>query len=482
MKLKLSVFLLCVALLSLKTDVKTPKNTSKGYIHRAALGCWVNDMRNSALPTEQWPSIIFDDETEEGLLSCMDLMKKAGFESLNVFGLLSTYSWKINISETISEERRADVSRLLKAAHDRGLKLHNGLGVYSWGFDEIIANNPCVQGTNPHALCYSSPESFEWMKKVLDYVLTFNFDGYHLEASDQGRCHCEKCSAISDVVYYSKINAMCADYIREKKNDAVLLVNMCGYLPWGDSINCEADFQALVDLSSRIDFLIDPGHRGLYVRGEYRTRACKELKCDFGTSSCTWVYMPQRWDKLRWFLPTVLRSCGFLQEDYHRGARAAELFMGATINPGVEMTILCSGKLMQNPKRNIKSIIRESVNELYEPKNRKTGEKLVDIFIRAELAYFENVNQLYMDKNFLGEIFLEWVLGTVPGTPYYLHERNDLGENVMSLQGMVAYRDALKEILPQLDALENEVGRPEKIQRIKTCIENVITDVASVER
>ncbi|MCL2517893.1 MAG: hypothetical protein FWF15_04960, partial [Oscillospiraceae bacterium] len=320
---------------------------------------------------------------------------------------------------------------------------------------------------------------FEWMKKVLDYVLSFGFDGYHLEASDQGRCRCEKCAEISDMVYYSKINGMCADYIRERKNDALIMVNMCGYLPWGTFVACEEDFQALVDMSSRIDYLIDPGHRCLYILGEYRERAFKELKCAFGTASCTWVYMPQRWDKLRWFLPTVLRSGGFLQEDYRKGARAAEPYMGATINPSVEMTIMCLGKIMLDSERDIKSIIRESVEELYEPKNMESGDKLTEIFIKAETSYFENVNQLYMEKKYLGEIFLEWVIGTEPGIPYYLHERCDLGENVMYLDGLLAYRETMIWILNQLD--EIEVGKIEKLQRIRTCVENVLKDIKFVE-
>jgi hypothetical protein len=454
---------------------------SNGYYHKAALGCWINDMRNSALPTEEWPSISIDEETEDSLSACLDLAKNAGYDSLNVFGLLANYSWSADIAGTVPEERRAKVERIRNAVRARGMKLIYGLGVFSWGFDEIIAKNPGIQGTNPHAMCFSSPESFEWMKKVLDYVLAYGFDGFHLEASDQGRCHCEKCSAYSDFVYYSRINAMCADYIRERKKDAVLMVNMCGYVPVGSHVGCEEDFQALVELSGHIDYLIDAGHRGFYIRGEYRKRAFAEFQCAFGSSSGTWVYMPQRWDKLRWLLPTVLHSCGYLQEDYRRGARAAEIYMGATVNPGVEMTILCCGKLLNDPERDVGSIMREAVEELYAPKNREACEKLVDVFTQAETSYFANVNPLYIERDFLGEMYMEPVCGTSPGNPIYLYERNDLGENIMFAGGRAAYRDALRDMLSRLDALENEVGKPEKVRRIRTCIEHVLSDIASIE-
>lgn len=453
-----------------------------GYHHKAAEGCWINDMRNSALPTEEWPSIIIDEETEDSLSACLDLAKNAGYDSLNVFGLLANYSWKTDIAATVPEGRRAKVERIQKAVHDRGMNLLYGMGVYSWGFDEIIANNPGIQGTNPHAMCFSSPESFEWMKKVLDYVLTYNFDGFHLEASDQGRCNCGKCSAYSNFAYFSKINAMCADYIRKRKKDAVLMVNMCGYVPVGSHVDNEEDFQALVNLSEHIDYLIDAGHRGgLYVRGEYRRRAFREFKCALGTSSKCWVYMPQRWEKLRWFLPTVLHSCEFLQKDYQNGARAAEIYMGASINPGVEMTILCIGKLLNDSERDIREIMAEAVEELYVPRKKETAKKLADIFAKAETAYFDNVNPLYIENEYLGEMFLEPVCGIKPGNPIYLRERNDLGENIMFDDGRAAYRDALNEMMEQLDTLENEVGRPEKVRRIRTCIENVLKDIASIE-
>ncbi|MCL2518857.1 MAG: hypothetical protein FWF15_09875, partial [Oscillospiraceae bacterium] len=74
----------------------------KGYTHRAAQGCWINDMRNTALPTEQWPSIIFDEESEEGLISTFDLMQKSGYQAINVFGMLIGRSWKVNLEESVS--------------------------------------------------------------------------------------------------------------------------------------------------------------------------------------------------------------------------------------------------------------------------------------------------------------------------------------------------------------------------------------------
>ena len=72
------------------------------------------------------------------------------------------------------------------------------------------------------------------MRRVVDYLLeTFDFDGFHLEASDLGRCTCVDCAGESNTAYYSRVNAETASYIRSARAEAVLMVNMCGYLPWG---------------------------------------------------------------------------------------------------------------------------------------------------------------------------------------------------------------------------------------------------------
>jgi len=459
------------------------------YKYRAAFGCWINDMRNSAIPCEDWPSIVIDDKTEEDYLKCVGLARRAGFNSMNIFGFFANYSWSCDVPATIPDERKIKIIRLIEKTRELGLKVYCGLGVYSWGFDEIIAKNPGVRGTNPHAMCYSSPESFEWMKKVLDYVLAYDFDGIHLESSDLGRCSCEKCSEYGDAEYYSIINALCADYLRSEKKDIELMVNMSGYMRFGTHVDSEEDFQALVSLSGHIDYLIDGGHYGFFVRGEYRRRAFKEFSCAFGSSGKHWVYMPQRWDKLRWFLPTVAYTCGFLREDYRLGARAVEYYMGAVINPGVEMNIYCGGALLLNPERGTNDIMREAVEVLYEPKNSVSRERIENIFNEAEEAYYGNVNQETLRTDWVNELHLEPLFGSGPGKPVYLSDsfvtrydeetKKYIEVELMSREGRARYKAALLAITSKLSGLENETGRPEKIGRIKICVDNALKDVES---
>ena len=48
-------------------------------LSRIAFGCWINDMRNSALPLEQWPAPQCDDATVEGVLRTLDGIRDAGY-------------------------------------------------------------------------------------------------------------------------------------------------------------------------------------------------------------------------------------------------------------------------------------------------------------------------------------------------------------------------------------------------------------------
>jgi len=352
-----------------------------------------------------------------------------------------------------------------------------GIGVYSWGFDEIIANVPEVQGTNPHAMCLESPVSWEWMKRILDYVAdNFDFDGFHLESSDQRRCECEKCLKYSDVEYFSKINAMCADYIRAKKPEAILMANMSMYMWPGQFVETERDFQAILKMGESLDYLIDGGHFGFFLRGRFRERAFKELKCAFGSSGGIWVYMPQRWDRLRWFLPTLKRSCEHLKEIRGQGADAAEFYMGAAINPGVEMNILCGGKILNDPSREVYDVLCEAVGELYRPHGEETCRKLADIFITAEDAYYDNVNFSEISN----ELILEPLFGRSPGPPVYLSERGKMGGDVwMTGEGRKAYGQAMESISTDIREIMEHIGDRERLDRIGTCVNNILKDIAS---
>ncbi|MHB1484041.1 MAG: hypothetical protein ACYCYI_05200 [Saccharofermentanales bacterium] len=451
-----------------------------GYKYKMAFGCWINDMRNVAMPDKDWPCWDFDEQTEKDIIKCMDVQSIAGFNTFNCAGLFATNMWELDIASTVNTDRRDRVLRVISAAHERNLKILSVLGVYSWGFDKIIASDPEVQGTNPHAMCFSSDASWEWMRKVIDYHLdNYEIDGFHLEASDQGRCSCPECAAMSDTRYYSEVNARCADYIRSRKPDAILVVNMCGYTNWGETIKDE-DVKYLIELGGHLDGLIDPGHKfGFFLKGKERERIFNELGCAFGSSGGFWNYTPQRWDRLRWFLPYVQRTGGHLKELYSQSGRAVEYYMGPVINPGCEVNIMFGGRIMSDPDREIRDVLSEVIEILYRPETKIACDELTDLFLRAENAYFNSFIPGY--PNQMGEWYLEPLFGTEPGYPGYLERC--LGQEPERLMiddsGRQSYKIELQAILQQLPDLKTKVGEKEKIDRIETCILNVIKDIDS---
>ena len=240
------------------------------FRHRVAFGAWINDMRNRALPRRDWPCVLMDEQTVEDVIANIEFQAASGFNALDVFGLFAAGSWLPDIPRTISEERKRKVQRIVETARDCGMRIIYGLGVYSWGFDRIIASDAAVRGTNPHAMCASRAESWRWMRRLVDFLLSeFDFGGFHLEASDQGRCSCPTCSIENDVEYYSRINARTAEYVKARRADAILMVNMCGYRPWGETVPRE-DWTPLKNLSRHLDSLIDPGHAGYFIAREER--------------------------------------------------------------------------------------------------------------------------------------------------------------------------------------------------------------------
>jgi len=243
---------------------------ARSYEYRAGQGVWINDMRSEAMEGQRWPHHVLDDLAVEDIIACLDTQQQAGFTDFDIFGLLATYGWEPDLPATVDGARRRRVERILDAAHQRGLRVLYGLGVYSWGFDKIIAANPAVRGTRPRAMCGSKDESWRWMRKVVDYVLgEFEIDGFHLESADQGRCLCPSCSRQGDVEYHCTLNRRTAEHVRSRWPGKTLMVNMCGFMrPQRKATDDEVRF--LVDLGRHIDFLIDPGHHGCFIVEESR--------------------------------------------------------------------------------------------------------------------------------------------------------------------------------------------------------------------
>ncbi|MEW6751168.1 MAG: hypothetical protein AB1505_09345 [Candidatus Latescibacterota bacterium] len=450
----------------------TAKNPS--FTFRTAQGVWINDMRNWALPHDQWPSVRLDETCMRGLVDSLELQAASGFNHLTVFGLLTASSWLPDLPGTVEAERCRRVRVFLDAAHERGLRVLYGLGVYSWGFDEIIRADAAVRGTNPHAMCGSRPESEAWVQRVVDYLLAeFDFDGFHLEASDQGRCTCPACAPESNTAYYSRLNRRTAQYICGRRPALTRMVNMCGYLPWGDWAP-EEEWSHLHDMGRHLDFLVDAGHAGYFVHPARRQDFIGGLSCAFGTSGGVWVYPPQRWQRLRWFLPHTRRTGRHLEELYGQGGRAIEYYMGPRRNPGVEVNIAFGGRKLSDVGRDDGQLLAEVLEDLYRPRDAAARSDLVHLFEEAEEAFFASFDPLLpRGGRPRGEIHLTPLIGTSPGPPIYLRD-------TMTQAGRAAYARRLRALAPLAEDLRLRCRDQGRLLRICRCIARALEGLRRV--
>ena len=149
--------------------------TRRAFTFRTAQGVWINDMRNRALSHQSWPCVTLDDGAVRDLAACMRLQAAAGFNSVTLFGLLAAHSWDPEIPRTVDRERAERVRGVLAEARACGLRVIYGLGVYSWGFDAIIAP------TSPTA-------AFKLGEKVDDPLQMYLSDIFTIPVNLAGTC------------------------------------------------------------------------------------------------------------------------------------------------------------------------------------------------------------------------------------------------------------------------------------------------------
>src|SRR5262249_32632044 len=111
-----------------------------GFRHRAYLG-WITDLDSRPDMHAPWPSMRLDALLLEDYRRAFAAMKRLGYNAIVIWGFYVARNWPLDITSAVSAERGALVGRLIDAAHEQGIRVYTGLGVYSWGFDEIIRAN-----------------------------------------------------------------------------------------------------------------------------------------------------------------------------------------------------------------------------------------------------------------------------------------------------------------------------------------------------
>lgn len=428
--------------------------------HRSYLG-WITDLATEPDPTAAWPSMRLDEKLLKDYQESFALLNSLGFKSMSVWGLYVSRAWPVDIESSVTPERGKLVERLIDAGHQQGIKIYSGLGIYSWGFDEIIRANPGVSKDNANAMCASEPESWKWMQKVLDFVFQrFPIDGVSMQSADQGRCSCSQCSEYSDAEYHALVNIRTAEYIRSQYPDKLVAVNS-----WGMRFEDEATLPSLIKMSEHLDYLIDVHDTSRKKDLGYRKTIIDSLHCDFGTLGGPQVEPPQHWRRDRWFLPTLRRVGDHLQELAGEGGRAVEYFFHILANPSCELSTWLAGKVMAEPETPWEVHLASTVEELYQVSQPDLRDDLVQLFLDSEDCYFR-----HLPPRLSGTISMEPLVTDNPGPPIYVTRR--LNEEQRN-----SYHEDLLEIHSRAKRLAGEVPAKGRMELVIRCIGNVIEDI-----
>jgi hypothetical protein len=454
-----------------------PALPADGYKYRIAFGCWINDMRSEALPLQQWPAPHLDEVTISSILAAMDVQSRAGFNYLDAWGLFATYGYPPDITSAFTDSARAaQVKRLIREASSRGIKLIFGMGLFSWGYDQIIRADPAVRGKNKagqpldHVMCGATEKAWSYVEKILDTALSsFEFGGVHLESADLGWCDCPACGGKYGTVGYNvRLNTRAADYIKRKWPGKIVT---CIPINWlggsGRAHFDQAEKDQIIELSKHIDCFMDQGWNGTFIADEERKAFIKKLHSDYGTSGGLWVYHCGRWDRLSYFLPYPKRAAAAIRQHHDDGARGCMFYQGPVVNPAVELNIAVGGRILVDPNRSVDDVLAEVIELYYRPRDARTRKTAADIFRRGEGAYFdqwETGRFAAKGRSMPGELHLTDLFGTSPGPATYLLEP------FLDGAGRREYKNRLAAILPDLDQMDGHCEDGGRVARIRKSI------------
>jgi hypothetical protein len=158
-----------------------PAARAPSFFYRGYLG-WITDLATRPDTNAAWPSMRLDEALLKDYRETFERMAELGLQDLCVWGLYVSRTWPLDLKKAVPVERGKMVGRLISAAHAKGVRVLSGLGVYSWGFDEILRAHPNLSRGNEPAMCGSEEESWEWMRRVIDFVFTrFSIDGVSMQ-------------------------------------------------------------------------------------------------------------------------------------------------------------------------------------------------------------------------------------------------------------------------------------------------------------
>ena len=258
------------------------------------------------------------------------------------------------------------------------------------------------------------------------------------------------------------LNDNTAKYIRSKWQDKIIAVNN-----WGLSFANPDDIPHLQRMTRAVDILIDYNNSA----SSYRRQLIDNLDCAYGTLAGVSVGPPQRWERTKWFLPTTTTNVPYLRALSDDGGEAVEQFTVALSNPSGEVTLRFSGKLLSDVSRSPDAVLREAIEECFEPKDSTTTDGLMEVFQRAESGFFSNSGRDY------GSVGLFYIDGGL-----FRGEQCDRETYLlqMSADNLNGYEREIQVALSQLEQIKAGVRRLNKCEHVRQSLNTVLSDITKI--
>ena len=443
------------------------------FQHRYLLG-WVNDNSSRARAGQRWPMVEIDETTVADYETFFQVARDCGYNGITLWGLFATHAWAVPLEKSVTSERKRQVERILAAAGRTGIKVLYGLGVYSWGFEEIIRYDPTTarnegrmawgtfQPDNGVAMCYQSPSARQWMRAIVDLcVREAGTQGFGFQSGDLGRCYCQECRRLSDTEYHTRVIGETAAYVRDRHPGQIL-----GLSAWGVDLGGGA--ASLTEIGRHLDFLTDVTDQSARRGGHYRRALAAALPCALGSLGGAVVVPPQRWARDRWFLPHPAMAARSIRSLHADGGRAFEFFMGPLANPQFNLMIRFVGLLLTDPTQTCEQALAHVLEDLCAPDDPRTRAALVQWVLAAETAYFSRAGDVSS-----GEFDFEPLKGETAGAAIYLTR--------LPAQALADYAADLRRLAGELPALEARCHRPAELGLIRRCLANVLADIGEIQ-
>lgn len=434
------------------------------FAYRVSCG-WIRDLASQPTPGHAWPCIRWDEALLADQARFLDAQAELGMQYNLAWGLFIDRAWPVPLENVIDARREEMLRAFVEAAHRRGIRILAGTGVYSWGFDEVIAKVPGVSAGGKQVMCAFSGEAWDWQRRVLDFQMDprWGLDGLSMQSADQGRCECEKCFRLTPAEHHARLLTRCAEHVRANRPDWTI-----GQACWGLRVDEPAEFEHVRRISQAVDYMIEVNE--LSAAGERDRRSMiGRLGCAFGSVGGVFVEPPQHWDRLRWFVPCGLASARALRCLHADGGRACEYYYRPFANPVEEVSWRTGARILSAPQTEPEQALAEAAAKVYGATGQALAE-LCDWLARGEQAHFSRSSYRVGQ----GPISLEplwWAQDpAAEGPPVYLSERMDrearagyaadLAELRGALEGMALPNDrARADTLACIDAAMAEVAR-----------------------